>query len=71
MGPTERDVADANALPEGIFTAKDFFRGATPKLSLGGSTPFTAKGFKSSIEWNLKFRLRARECSPDCKLPAG
>jgi hypothetical protein len=71
MGPTEQDVADANALPEGIFTAKDFFRGATPRLSLGGGTPFKAKGFNAGLEWNLKFRLKARDCSPDCKLPAG
>jgi hypothetical protein len=70
MGPTEADVADANALPEGIFTAKDFFRGTRPRLSLGGGTPFKAKGFNVSIEWDLKFRLKNRVCSPDCKLPA-
>jgi hypothetical protein len=71
MGPTEQDIADANAPPEGIFTAKDFFRGARPKLSLGGGTPFKAKGFNATVEWDLKFRLKARDCSPDCKLPAG
>jgi hypothetical protein len=71
IGPSEKDVAAANALPQGIFTAKDFFRGATPRPNLSGGTPFQAKGFNATVEWDLKFRLKARACSPDCKLPAG
>lgn len=70
-GPTEADVNEANAMPEGLFNAKDFFRGKRPKFNLGGSTPFKARGFNASVEWELKFKAKARECSPDCKLPAG
>jgi hypothetical protein len=70
-GPTEADVRDADALPEGLFRAKDFFRGRKPRLSMGGSTPFTRSGFRSTIEWSLSFRAKERVCSPRCKLPAG
>jgi hypothetical protein len=70
-GPTEADVRAADALPEGIFRSKDFFRGKKPKLSLGGSTPFTRSGFRSTIEWSLEFKAKQRACSPRCKLPAG
>jgi hypothetical protein len=70
-GPTEADVRAADALPEGIFNAKDFFRGRKPKLSMGGSTPFTRAGFRSTIEWSLSFKAKRRDCSPRCKLPAG
>lgn len=70
-GPTEADVAAANALPEGLFRAKDFFRGRKPGFALSGATPFTQAGFKATIEWNLSFKTRQRDCSPNCKLPAG
>jgi hypothetical protein len=70
-GPTEKDVAAADALPEGIFRAKDLFRGAKPVFSLSGATPFKAVGFNSTIEWDLKFKAKLRDCSPNCKLPAG
>jgi hypothetical protein len=68
-GPTEADVRAADALPEGLFRAKDFFRGKKPRLSLGGSTPFTRSGFRSTIEWSLDFKAKQRACSPRCKLP--
>lgn len=70
-GPSEADADNANALPEGIFAAKDFFRGRKPSFGSGGSTPFTQGGFNATIEWNLKFKARERDCSPRCKLPAG
>lgn len=70
-GLTEADVRAANAIPEGIFRAKDLFRGPKPGLSLGGSTPFRAKGFNATVEWDLHFKMDERGCSPRCKLPAG
>jgi hypothetical protein len=70
-GPTEKDVVDAGLLPEGLFNAKDFFRGKRPKFNLGGGTPFKAKGYNASIEWDLSFKAKARDCSPNCRLPAG
>jgi hypothetical protein len=71
MGPTEADVKAANAQPEGLFRSRDFFSGTRPKFNLGGGTPFRAKGFNVSVEWDLKYKAKARDCSPDCKLPAG
>jgi hypothetical protein len=70
-GLTEADVRAADALPEGLFRAKDFFRGPKPALSLSGSTPFRTKGFNANVRWDLKFKLTERDCSPRCKLPAG
>jgi hypothetical protein len=70
-GPSEADADNANALPEGIFSAKDFFRGRKPSFGLAGSTPFQQGGFNATIEWNLKFKARERDCSPKCKLPGG
>jgi len=70
-GPSEADADNANALPEGLFSAKDFFRGRKPSFGTGGSTPFQQGGFNATIEWNLKFKARERDCSPRCKLPGG
>jgi hypothetical protein len=70
-GPSEADAENANALPGGLFKAKDFFRGRKPSLGLSGGTPFRQGGFNATVEWNLKFKFRERDCSPRCKLPAG
>jgi hypothetical protein len=70
-GPTEADVKAADALPEGLFRAKDFFRGRKPGLTLSGATPFKGSGFNATIEWDLSFKAKRRDCSPRCKLPAG
>jgi hypothetical protein len=66
-GPNEGAVGDANILPRGTFKARDFFKGAKPRFTLTGATPFRAGGFSSVIEWNLTFKLKARACSPHCK----
>ena len=68
-GPTEKDVKEAGVLPTGRFAAKDFFRGERPSFSISGGTPFQINGWNASIEWDLKFKARARNCSPHCKLP--
>jgi hypothetical protein len=70
-GPNESAVADAGFLPLGIFKASDFFRGARPQLTMSGSQAFRAGGFSSVIDWNLSFKVKARACSPNCRLPAG
>jgi hypothetical protein len=70
-GPTEADVRAADAMPEGIFRAKDFFKGRKPHLTASGSTPFTRAGFRSTMEYSLEFRAKGRACNPRCKLPAG
>jgi hypothetical protein len=68
-GPTEKDVKAAGVLPTGRFSAKDFFRGEKPSFSISGGTPFQTGGWNASIEWDLKFKARERNCSPHCKLP--
>jgi hypothetical protein len=70
-GLTEADVRAAGALPEGIFQANGFFKGEKPSFGLSGGTPFKAKGFNATVEWNLRYKAKARFCSPNCKLPAG
>jgi hypothetical protein len=64
-------VKAAGALPEGLFRAKDLFRGPKPGFNLGGATPFQRGGFNATVEWELKFKFAERACSPRCKLPAG
>ena len=68
-GPTEKDVKAAGVLPTGRFSAKDFFRGEKPSFAISGGTPFQAGGWNASIEWDLKFKARERNCSPHCELP--
>jgi hypothetical protein len=69
-GPNESAVADAGFLPVGIFRAADFFRGPRPRLTMSGSQAFRAGGFTSVIDWDLTFKVKARACSPSCRLPA-
>jgi hypothetical protein len=69
-GPNESAVSDAGFLPLGILRASDFFRGPTPKLTMSGAQAFRAGGFSSEIDWNLRFKMKARACSPNCRLPA-
>jgi hypothetical protein len=68
-GPNEGAVSDAGVLPEALFRTKDFFRGAKPALTLAGAQPFRAGGFSSRIDWKLRFKMKARACSPRCRLP--
>jgi hypothetical protein len=68
-GPNEGAVSDAGVLPRGVFRPKDFFRGDTPSFTLTGGYSFRAAGFASAIDWRLSFKLKARACSPHCKLP--
>jgi hypothetical protein len=68
-GPNEGAVSDAGVLPRGVFRPKDFFRGAKPSFTLTGGYSFRAAGFSSAIDWRLAFKLKARACSPHCKLP--
>jgi hypothetical protein len=70
-GLTEKDVAAAGALPEGLFRTKDVFRGSKPGFTMSGATPFKQAGFTATIEWDLRFKSKQRDCSPNCKLPAG
>jgi hypothetical protein len=69
-GPNESAVSDAGFLPLGIFKASDFFRGPSPKFTMSGAQAFRAGGFSSEIDWNLSFKMKARACSPNCRLPA-
>lgn len=70
-GPTEADVRAAGAMPEGLFAAKDFFRGKRPRFALSGATSFKQAGFNATIEWSMNFGVKQRACSPKCQLPAG
>src|SRR5947208_3519257 len=67
-GPNEGAVSDAGVLPRGVFSPKDFFRGNKPRFTLTGGYSFRAAGFSSAIDWRLSFKLKARACSPRCKL---
>jgi hypothetical protein len=69
VGPTEKDLADAGALPEGAFPAKGFRRSRVG-WQMSGSQPFNAGGFSAASEWSLTFRGKARECNPRCRIPA-
>jgi hypothetical protein len=67
-GPNEGAVSDAGVLPRGVFRPKDFFRGDKPSFTLTGGYSFRAAGFSSAIDWRLSFKLKARACSPHCKI---
>ena len=67
-GPNEGAVSDAGVLPQALFRTKDFFDGTKPSFTIKGSTPFRAGGFSSAIDYKLHFKLKARECSPRCRL---
>lgn len=69
VGPTERDLAAAGALPEGAFPANGFRRSRL-KWQMSGSQPFKAGGFSAASEWDLRFRAKARDCNPRCHIPA-
>lgn len=69
QGLTERDLAEAGALPEGAFPAKGFSR-TRLRFKMSGSQPFEARGFSAASEWSLSFRGKARECNPRCRIPA-
>jgi hypothetical protein len=68
-GPNEGAVSDAGVLPEALFRTKDFFNGTKPAFTLSGASPFRAGGFSSTIDWKLRFKMKARACSPRCRLP--
>jgi hypothetical protein len=67
-GPNEGTVSDAGVLPRGVLAPKQFFKGDRPSFSITGSYSFRAAGFSSAIDWHLAFRLKARACSPHCKI---
>jgi hypothetical protein len=68
-GPNEGAVSDAGVLPEALFQTKDFFDGSKPSFAVRGATPFRAGGFTSNIKYSLRFKMKARACSPRCALP--
>jgi hypothetical protein len=68
-GPNEGAVSDAGAHPEAFFDTKDFFHGIKPSFAIKGATPFRAGGFSSTIDYKLQFKMKARACSPRCRLP--
>jgi hypothetical protein len=68
-GPNEGAVSDAGVLPRGVFSPKAFFKGDHPSFTLTGGYSFRAAGFSSAIDWRLAYKLKARACSPHCKLP--
>jgi len=70
-GPNEGAVSDAGVLPQALFRTKDFFDGTKPSFTIHGSTPFRAGGFSSTIDYRLHYKLKARACSPHCRLPKG
>jgi hypothetical protein len=67
-GPNEGAVSDAGVLPQALFRTRDFFDGTKPVFTIKGSTPFRAGGFSSGIDYRLHFKLKARACSPHCRL---
>lgn len=67
-GPNEGAVSDAGVLPQALFRTKDFFGGTRPSFTFKGSNPFRAGGFSSSISYRLTYKLKARACSPNCRL---
>ena len=68
-GPTERDVAAANAFPEGTFAASGF-KAKRVKWGLSGALQFRGSGFSATSEWKLNFKASRRLCSPRCRIPA-
>jgi hypothetical protein len=67
-GPNEGTVSDAGVLPRAVFSPKAFFKGNHPSLAFTGGYSFRAAGFSSAIDWRLGFKLKARACSPHCKI---
>jgi len=67
-GPNEGTVSDAGVLPRGVLSPKKFFKGNRPSFTLTGAYSFRAAGFSSAIDWNLSLKLKARACSPHCKI---
>jgi len=67
-GPNEGAVGDADVLPQALFRTRDFFDGTKPSFTIKGSTPFRAGGFTSAIDYRLHYKLKARACSPHCRL---
>jgi hypothetical protein len=69
VGPTERTLAAAGALPEGPFPASGF-RGSRLRFGFSGGMPFTRGGFSARSEWRLSFKAAGRSCNPRCRVPA-
>jgi hypothetical protein len=67
-GPNEGTVSDAGVLPRGVLSPTKFFKGNRPSFTLTGAYSFRAAGFSSAIDWHLAFKLKARACSPHCKI---
>jgi len=67
-GPNEGTVSDAGVLPRGVLPPKQFFKGNRPSFTLSGGYSFRAAGFSSAIDWRLSLKLKARACSPHCKI---
>jgi hypothetical protein len=67
-GPNEGTVSDAGVLPRGVLSPKTFFKGNRPSFTITGAYSFRAAGFSSAIDWRLTFKLKARACSPRCKI---
>ena len=67
-GPNEGTLSDAGVLPRAVFSPKAFFKGTRPGLSFSGGYSFRAAGFDSAIDWQFHYQLKARSCSPHCKI---
>jgi hypothetical protein len=67
-GPNDGTVSDAGVLPRGVLSPKTFFKANRPSFTLTGGYSFRAAGFSSAIDWRLAFKLKARACSPHCKI---
>jgi hypothetical protein len=67
-GPNEGTLSDAGVLPRAVFSPKSFFKGNRPSVKFAGAYSFRAAGFDSAIDWQLAFKLKARACSPHCKI---
>jgi hypothetical protein len=68
-GPTEQDVAAADAFPAGTFEASGF-KGKRVKWGLSGALEFRGSGFSATSEWKLNFKASGRLCNPRCRIPA-
>ena len=59
LTPTEADLAHAGALPKGSFRLSDFDH-FTAAFRLTGSTFVREGGYRCTVEWDLRYRLRRR-----------
>ena len=64
-GLGERDLRDADVLPFGDFSP-GLFTHHDVGFGTGGNGKLKAGGFAGAVEWDLKYAVSRRGCSPNC-----